>query len=191
MCKVTWHAYLGPPLSDLIPGSGCWGYDWAPPGLPSEVHFPGQFARNPAAPIWTESLANSTEPMSNAYQDVSTSEPVEDFFDFDKYNTKFQGEAPLYGYSESGAVPAFNILPTAQPEILPQPARDQPLRCRNGCPGSFGRFSEYRRHMRKHEEPRHLCPKTGCDKAFARADKMRDHVRQGHKDFTMFPRLRG
>lgn len=66
------------------------------------------------------------------------------------------------------------------PPVVNAPATGERLTCSNGCPGSFGRPSEYRRHMKKHDRPRYRCPVTDCDRTFYRADKMRDHFNRGH-----------
>ena len=54
------------------------------------------------------------------------------------------------------------------------------IKCPNGCPTTFGRGGEYRRHMMMHERPRYRCPVIDCPKTFSRADKLRDHAKKGH-----------
>jgi len=55
-----------------------------------------------------------------------------------------------------------------------------PMRCPHGCPATFDRTGEYRRHMIIHERPRYRCPLVDCTKTFSRADKLRDHAKKGH-----------
>jgi hypothetical protein len=76
---------------------------------------------------------------------------------------------------------AVDVVSNVGPSIPDKNVVEPALTCPRGCPGSFRRPGDYRRHMRKHEQPRYKCPKFDCDKTFYRADKMRDHVRQGHK----------
>ncbi|KAF1838910.1 hypothetical protein BDW02DRAFT_564514 [Decorospora gaudefroyi] len=68
--------------------------------------------------------------------------------------------------------------PVAMPAVNHNEGR---LRCPKGCRKTFGRPSEYHRHMKTHEGPRFKCPLFYCDKAFSRQDKLLDHARQGHK----------
>jgi len=46
---------------------------------------------------------------------------------------------------------------------------------------SFGRRSDWARHMRKHGSERIGCPIGGCGKVFYRLDKCVDHQRKVHK----------
>lgn len=51
----------------------------------------------------------------------------------------------------------------------------------DGCTKIFRRPGDYRRHMRKHQDPILKCIVDDCDMKFYRLDKLRDHIRQGHK----------
>ena len=51
----------------------------------------------------------------------------------------------------------------------------------DGCTKTFRRPGDYRRHMRKHQDPILKCIVDDCDMKFYRLDKLRDHIRQGHK----------
>ncbi|RYO31670.1 hypothetical protein AA0111_g5020 [Alternaria arborescens] len=51
----------------------------------------------------------------------------------------------------------------------------------DGCTKPFRRPGDYRRHMRKHQDPILKCIVDDCDMKFYRLDKLRDHIRQGHK----------
>ncbi|KAF7679265.1 hypothetical protein GT037_003013 [Alternaria burnsii] len=51
----------------------------------------------------------------------------------------------------------------------------------DGCTKTFRRAGDYRRHMRKHQDPILKCIVDDCDMKFYRLDKLRDHIRQGHK----------
>jgi hypothetical protein len=63
-----------------------------------------------------------------------------------------------------------------------QPSGTNRLTCQiHGCRGTFGRASEYRRHMTKHQGRSFPCTQLGCSKSFYRNDKLRDHLRQAHK----------
>ena len=82
----------------------------------------------------------------------------------------------------SGSLVTTNVA--AEPDAA-RAASDEVLRCRQGCRGTFRRPGDFRRHMRKHGQPRYKCLMFDCDKTFYRADKLRDHLRQGHKGFTL------
>jgi uncharacterized Zn-finger protein len=64
---------------------------------------------------------------------------------------------------------------TTQSAVTNSPA------CPHGCEATFGRPSEYRRHMTKHQGRSFNCTQPGCIKSFNRRDKLRDHLRQAHK----------
>ncbi|KAH7072156.1 hypothetical protein BKA63DRAFT_605064 [Paraphoma chrysanthemicola] len=49
-----------------------------------------------------------------------------------------------------------------------------------GCPRTFRRAGDCRRHMGKHQTPGFKCIVADCEKTFYRLDKVRDHCRQGH-----------
>jgi hypothetical protein len=51
----------------------------------------------------------------------------------------------------------------------------------DGCTKTFRRPGDYRRHVRKHQDPILKCIVDDCDMKFYRLDKLRDHIRQGHK----------
>lgn len=75
---------------------------------------------------------------------------------------------------------AYLAMVSAPPAPVPAPATADRLRCPHGCPATFGRGGEYRRHMMIHERPRYRCPMVDCPKTFTRADKLRDHAKRGH-----------
>ncbi|KAF2846627.1 hypothetical protein T440DRAFT_541034 [Plenodomus tracheiphilus IPT5] len=90
--------------------------------------------------------------------------------------------------------PIMSALPLVQPPQalgLPQvgeaarvefgTANNGHLFCPEGCPGTFGRPSEYRRHMKKHAPHDFRCPVIDCHRTFYRADKMLEHFNKGHK----------
>jgi len=52
--------------------------------------------------------------------------------------------------------------------------------CPYGCPGTFGRPGELRRHMKKHNGPFFPCTHANCGKMFYRQDKLRDNLAKGH-----------
>jgi len=52
--------------------------------------------------------------------------------------------------------------------------------CPYGCPSTFGRPGEYRRHMKKHNGPFFPCTVLHCNKVFYRQDKLNDHLNKGH-----------
>jgi hypothetical protein len=90
----------------------------------------------------------------------------------------------------SGNVPPAPALPQFQFDGLvstvttgpTQPSVTNRLTCQiHGCRGTFGRASEYRRHMTKHQGRSFPCTQLGCSKSFYRNDKLRDHLRQAHK----------
>ncbi|KAI4662914.1 uncharacterized protein J4E79_004225 [Alternaria viburni] len=52
--------------------------------------------------------------------------------------------------------------------------------CPYGCPNTFGRPGEYRRHMKKHNGPFFPCTRPHCGRMFYRQDKLSDHLNKGH-----------
>ncbi|KAI4919228.1 hypothetical protein J4E85_009486 [Alternaria conjuncta] len=52
--------------------------------------------------------------------------------------------------------------------------------CPYGCPNTFGRPGEYRRHMKKHNGPFFPCTRPHCGRMFYRQDKLNDHLNKGH-----------
>jgi hypothetical protein len=80
------------------------------------------------------------------------------------------------------SVPA--LYPAPAPVGLAGPTTTtnaDPIRCPKGCPQTFGRAEELRRHMKKHETPRYKCPIYDCPMTFYRKDKLRDHSKKGHR----------
>lgn len=49
------------------------------------------------------------------------------------------------------------------------------------CTGSFGRGSDYRRHLRRHSNKNRPCPVDGCPRKHYRRDKLKKHLIDGHK----------
>ncbi|CAN9449977.1 unnamed protein product [Alternaria alternata] len=105
---------------------------------------------------------------------------------------------PKYSYPMAGTGYAFQpIAPatTAQMNVVATPnqpsgartnARHRTAETRisctvDGCTKTFHRPGDYRRHMRKHQDPILKCIVDDCDMKFYRLDKLRDHIRQGHK----------
>ncbi|KAI4677812.1 hypothetical protein J4E81_010838 [Alternaria sp. BMP 2799] len=75
--------------------------------------------------------------------------------------------------------PALVSAPPA-PVPAPAPAAVDRIHCPRGCPATFGRGGEYRRHMMIHAPARYRCPMVDCSRTFSRADKLRDHAKKGH-----------
>jgi hypothetical protein len=99
------------------------------------------------------------------------------------YNTVFQ-QSPMQFPSHNVYIPSTlqNTGPS-QPIVSggqSQPSGQANLMC-NGCQVTFGRPSEYRRHLNKHTGRTHPCTEPGCSKSFYRRDKLRDHLRQRHR----------
>ncbi|OAG19192.1 hypothetical protein CC77DRAFT_1050984 [Alternaria alternata] len=105
---------------------------------------------------------------------------------------------PQYSYPMAGTGYTFQpIAPAtaAQMDVVAQPnqpsgaranARHRTAETRisctaDGCTKTFRRPGDYRRHMRKHQDPILKCIVDDCDMKFYRLDKLRDHIRQGHK----------
>jgi hypothetical protein len=66
-------------------------------------------------------------------------------------------------------------------QIYPQPPPTEPRNFCLICRRSFGRYSEYSRHMRTvhptSETQWHTCPNPGCKMRFTRPDALRDHLK--------------
>ncbi|KAB2105169.1 hypothetical protein AG0111_0g6784 [Alternaria gaisen] len=127
-----------------------------------------------------------TPPMGNSFLMPMPMLPQPDFL------------PPQYSYPMAGTGYAFQpIAPAtaAQMNVVAQP--NQPYGARanarrrtaetrisctaDGCTKTFRRPGDYRRHMRKHQDPILKCIVDDCDMKFYRLDKLRDHIRQGHK----------
>lgn len=50
-----------------------------------------------------------------------------------------------------------------------------------GCPATFTRCSDLRRHAQMHSPARLQCHFENCDKRFYRVDKLREHLRRKHE----------
>jgi len=50
----------------------------------------------------------------------------------------------------------------------------------DGCPESFDKAVDRRRHMRTHQPPQFACVAGGCDRLFPRRDKLHDHMGRHH-----------
>jgi hypothetical protein len=101
------------------------------------------------------------------------------------------------GYAEQPLPPArtepqFNFaveaglqqpIPALLPALFntPAAARQERLTCPEGCPETFNRPGDFRRHMLKHGPPKFKCVDIDCKKTFYRMDKLRQHAKQGHK----------
>ncbi|KAI4671022.1 uncharacterized protein J4E88_009417 [Alternaria novae-zelandiae] len=140
-----------------------------------DVYRPGSFNLN--AGLHDESLNLSygefhPEPAFS----IALMAPAWDFNciqDFDQSNIPIGSAAQLNEASYPGMV-------SATPAQAPAPAAANRIRCPHGCPATFGRGGEYRRHMMIHEPARYRCPMVDCPKTFSRADKLRDHAKRGH-----------
>ncbi|CAN9394742.1 unnamed protein product [Alternaria alternata] len=105
---------------------------------------------------------------------------------------------PQYSYPMAGTGHAFQPIarataaqmnvaaPPNQPSGARANARHRTAETRisctvDGCTKTFRRPGDYRRHVRKHQDPILKCIVDDCDMKFYRLDKLRDHIRQGHK----------
>jgi len=133
--------------------------------------------------------AGSHDPLNFAYDGIAT-EPVfpmasmAPVWDFDN-NQNFEQldmSIPAGAQLNPAPYPAMVSAPPAPaaPVPAPAPAAADRIRCPHGCPATFGRGGEYRRHMMNHGRPRYRCPMFDCPKTFSRADKLRDHAKKGH-----------
>ncbi|KAF1940040.1 hypothetical protein EJ02DRAFT_456391 [Clathrospora elynae] len=86
---------------------------------------------------------------------------------------------PNLGGAQLG--PAYPITAPAAPTAADLTV-ERRMYCPKGCPQTFRRAGDYRRHMKKHTTPCYKCAVFDCDMTFYRADKLRDHLKQGHKD---------
>jgi hypothetical protein len=76
-------------------------------------------------------------------------------------------------------VPTAPIIPSVNNHIQNNPPTAS-RHCPYGCPNTFGRPGEYRRHMKKHNGPFFPCTHPCCGRMFYRQDKLRDHLSKGH-----------
>jgi hypothetical protein len=58
--------------------------------------------------------------------------------------------------------------------------RDRIFCMHEGCSVTFGRASDFRRHLKKHSGPEYQCSFENCGRQFYRRDKLRDHQRKMH-----------
>ena len=93
----------------------------------------------------------------------------------------FQGQPNMLGLGAPLPDAAFSSVPVPPASTVPQAAVNHRNLCHEGCPETFGRPEEYRRHMKIHQPPEFRCVYTSCERTFTRLDKVRDHIRQGHK----------
>ncbi|KAJ4364386.1 hypothetical protein N0V83_008979 [Neocucurbitaria cava] len=101
--------------------------------------------------------------------------------DMTPYPSQYQAIMPATNHFQ----PNHAIPPVVtQAAINAQTRAGDALHCPEGCPATFARPADYRRHMKKHKPHAFPCLKIDCGKTFSRKDKLRDHMRQGHK-FTM------
>jgi hypothetical protein len=82
----------------------------------------------------------------------------------------------------AGTAGLHQPVPASLPASVntPAPARPGRLNCPHGCPKTFGRPGDYRRHMGKHSSFRFICDAIGCKKTFYRKDKLNAHIRKVH-----------
>ena len=80
-------------------------------------------------------------------------------------------------------VPVTPVIPPIIPPVNNQVQHANAtasLQCPYGCPNTFGRPGEYRRHMKKHNGPFFPCTRPHCGRMFYRQDKLNDHLNKGH-----------
>jgi len=126
------------------------------------------------------------DPLNFSYDGIATEPvfpvasmaPVWDFNNiqnFEQLDMSIPAEAQLNPAPYSAMVSAPQV-----PVPAPAPVAADRIHCPHGCPATFGRGGEYRRHMMIHEPARYRCPMVDCPKTFSRADKLRDHAKKGH-----------
>ena len=108
------------------------------------------------------------DPSSNTY---GYDQPIMPTTDWTQPIPAFQ---PTLAFQHSPAPAGLNAP-------APAPTTDAAsIRCPEGCPETFGRNEEMRRHMKKHGTPRFKCPIYDCPMTFYRKDKLKDHAKKGH-----------
>jgi hypothetical protein len=75
------------------------------------------------------------------------------------------------------SVPTGQVVEATPNSNPSQPAEEGRIRCPEGCPQTFGRPSDFNRHMKKHNGPAFKCVAIECDKTFYRLDKVRSHAK--------------
>jgi len=144
-----------------------------------DVYRPGSSNLN--AGLYDESL---NLPYGEFHPELASAiAPTAPLWDFDGIQDFHQSNISLADAVQLNTT-AFPILVSAPPATVAAPAAAAAaadrLRCPHGCPATFGRGGEYRRHMMIHEPARYRCPLVDCPKTFSRADKLRDHAKKGH-----------
>ncbi|KAI4651081.1 uncharacterized protein J4E79_009277 [Alternaria viburni] len=169
------HIFLGLPHVQASPQYPCQINPWN--AIAFDVYRHGE--SNPEAGIYDGSLTfpyGGIEPEP-AFP-IAPMAPVWDFNGGQDFNQSSMfitpGAQPI-----PASFPAMVSAPPA-PAPAPAPAAANRIHCPHGCPATFGRGGEYRRHMMNHERPRYRCPMVDCPKTFSRADKLRDHAKKGH-----------
>ncbi|KAH6868115.1 hypothetical protein BKA58DRAFT_188694 [Alternaria rosae] len=158
---------------DSGPQYPCQINPWNEPAF--DAYYPGGF--NPDTAFYG---ASSNFPYHGiVMQSALPVAPVALVWDFNGIQEFHQSTISLADAAQLN--PASYPAPvSALPATVPTPAAADRFRCPHGCPATFGRGGEYRRHMMIHERPRYRCPIVDCPKAFSRADKLRDHAKRGH-----------
>jgi hypothetical protein len=150
---------------------------------PNETHgITGLPHENLLPEAWFDQFEDSHDVLGDPQ---STLTELNSFWDVPEHS--FDPFVPVLPTLAADKLPAYSGPTSAHavhgftPEPTPQANSKETMRCLQGCPGSFRRPGDYRRHMRKHEKPRYKCVVVDCDKTFYRADKLRDHIKKGHK----------
>jgi hypothetical protein len=168
--------------------------------------FPGELSELPGNQVDRYAVRNFLDqdlPVSSVYMDdaqiiLDPNLKVDENFPYywnhtsdldDSYDVPMTALPAPSILDVSGNVFSAPALTPSQPnvsisDIAPgatQPSGTNRLTCPMGCRGTFGRPSEYRRHMTKHQGRSFRCTQPGCSKSFHRKDKLHDHLRQAHK----------
>ncbi|KAI4909207.1 uncharacterized protein J4E92_010672 [Alternaria infectoria] len=139
-----------------------------------DVYRPGSF--NPSTGFYDGSLnlQYGDIDLGLAFQ-LPPVYPSNDVYD------QFQPMMPTMDWNQP--TPLFQPTPAPAGLTTPAPAPTTDaasIRCPEGCPETFGRNEEMRRHMKKHGTPRFKCPIYDCPMTFYRKDKLKDHAKKGH-----------
>jgi hypothetical protein len=145
----------------------------------SDVFRPGRF--NADTGYYDASLYFPYGGIETSPLPMAPMPPAWDFNNIQGFD-QFEVSSTAGAHPIPATFPAMVSAPsvTSVPAPAPASATLGRMRCPHGCPATFGRGGEYRRHMRNHEPHRFRCPMISCPKTFSRADKLRDHAKKGH-----------